>query len=155
MNKFRDPLKEKISAIAEQIVGSHDAFLIDVTVRGPQQGRIVEIFIDNDSGVTSDLCASVSRQIGTRLNTEHIAPERYFLVVSSPGTDRPLRFLRQYRKHIGRNLSVKFREGGMSRKLEARLTGIADASIFIEEAGGAVREIQYNDIAEARVLTAL
>jgi len=154
MDKFRESLKEKISGLAEPVIGSHGAFLIDVAVRGSQQGRIVEIFIDNDDGITTELCASVSREIGKRLNEENLDPDRYFLVVSSPGTDRPLIFPRQYRKHIGRDLAVKFKDGESYRKLKARLTGTTDSSIFVEETCGNVLEIQFNDIAEARVLTA-
>jgi ribosome maturation factor RimP len=155
MNKIQGSIEKRIAEIATPVIEMKDAILIDVTVRGSQYGRTIEIFIDNDSGITTDLCASVSREVGKRLDAERIVQGRYYLVVSSPGTDRPLFFLRQYKKHIDRYMSVKFREGVNSRTVIGKLTNITDSSISLEEETGAMSVIQFDSITEAKVLTAL
>jgi ribosome maturation factor RimP len=155
MNRFQESIERKIAEIAAPIIGKHDAFLIDIAVRGSQQGRTIEIFIDNETGMTTDICASVSREVIKHLENELIIHGRYYLVVSSPGTDRPLIFLRQYRKHIGRSLSVKYRDNIDTRVLKGKLTGVTDASIIIQEENGNDCVVQFNNIQEARVLTVL
>ena len=53
------------------------------------------------------------------IETEGLLPQRYKLEVSSPGAERPLTFVRQYAKHIGRELEVKFNDGNTQKgKLE-------------------------------------
>ncbi|MEM9930098.1 MAG: ribosome maturation factor, partial [Bacteroidota bacterium] len=55
--------------------------------------------------------------------------ERYTLNVSSPGVDRPLKFLRQYRKNIGRNLDVTTLEGD---KHTGKLTTVNEDHLILE-----------------------
>ena len=153
MNKFQDSVEKKIAEIAAPVIETQDAFLIDIAVRGSNQGRAIEIFIDNETGVTTELCASVSREIGKCLDGEGILRGRYYLVVSSPGTDRPLVFPRQYRKHIGRSLSVKFRDDSGIRILKGKLREITDISVTISEDNGNERQIRFDMIDEAKVLT--
>jgi ribosome maturation factor RimP len=155
MNRFQESVERKIAEFAAPIIEAHDAFLIDIAVRGSRQGRTIEIFIDNETGVTTDLCAAVSREVGKFLEEDRVFQGRYYLIVSSPGTDRPLVFPRQYRKHIGRTLSIKYRnEAGMSL-MKGKLTSINDVSVTIQEENGTAREIPFNSIVEAKVLTIL
>jgi ribosome maturation factor RimP len=155
MTRFHESIQKRIAEIAAPIIGSHNAFLIDIAVRGSQHGRTIEIFIDNDAGITTELCALMSREVGKGLEVERTIQGRYYLVVSSPGTDRPLVFLRQYKKHIGRCLSVKFQNGESPRTIEGTLKDLTDDSIALEEENGARCVIPFNSIAEAKVHTVL
>ncbi len=63
--------------------------------------------------------------------------------------------MRQYRKHIGRCLSVKFGSGESPRTIEGTLMDVTEDSITIEEKNGARCVIPFDSITEAKVHTAL
>jgi len=80
-------------------------FLIDVMIK---PGNIILVFIDSDQEVNISNCADLSRFIESRLSRD---AEDYELRVSSAGIDHPYRYLRQYRKNIGRKVQVLLKDG--------------------------------------------
>ncbi|MFQ5800050.1 MAG: ribosome maturation factor RimP, partial [Bacteroidota bacterium] len=80
------------------------------------------------------------------------------IVVSSPGLDRPLKYQRQYRRHIGRPLSVRYTYQSMTRNVEGELQGVSDEWIVLKKSvedptrreDEALR-IPFDSIAEAKV----
>ncbi len=103
-------LKEKIIELTEQIIPEHECVLIDVVLRGDSRNRIIEIYVDNEDGITLDDCSLISRKINEGIERDEVIKSKYRLDVSSPGTERPLKYLLQYKKHIGRKLEVDFLE---------------------------------------------
>ena len=99
-------LIESISEIASTILQSIDGYLVDVNVRGERGGSIVEVFVDTDKGITADECAQVNRYVSSELEKQNLISGRYRLEVSSPGLDRPLTMVRQYKKNIGRQVKI-------------------------------------------------
>lgn len=74
-----------------------------------RQGRntLLRIYIDKEKGVNLDDCALVSRQLSAVLDVEDPIQSRYILEVSSPGMDRPLFELAQYKKVIGKKIKIR------------------------------------------------
>jgi ribosome maturation factor RimP len=62
------------------------------------------VILDGDSGITIDDCANVSRAVNESL--EGLVEDQYFLEVSTPGLDHPLKMKRQFEKNKGRKLKV-------------------------------------------------
>lgn len=60
--------------------------------------------------VTVEECAKVSRDLSAVLDVEDVVPGAYTLEVSSPGLDRPLLGLDDYRRFTGRLAKVVMRE---------------------------------------------
>lgn len=125
----------------------HRAHLMEVVLRGKQARPVVEVFIDAEVGVTSDLCSAISRDVGKVLDAIEGFPNMYTLVVSSPGIERPLRFLWQYPKHVGRRLLVKVHDGEHRGILRA----VSEDSIMLESDDGRV-EVPFGTIEESFVL---
>lgn len=99
--------KELITQWVEEVLKGSDAFIYEIRLR---DGDKISVYIDADDGVNIHRCADVSRCIDEQL--EAITPEHpYSIEVSSPGADKPLKFPRQYKKHIGRKLEVKLKDG--------------------------------------------
>ncbi|MDA3944532.1 MAG: ribosome assembly cofactor RimP [Bacteroidetes bacterium] len=96
--------KEEIIQLAEDLLEGTDRFVVDVLVK--PDNRIM-IFMDADSAVTIDHCVELSRYIEQNLDRDE---EDFELRVSSAGLDQPLQLLRQYKKAIGRKVSVKTAE---------------------------------------------
>ncbi len=144
-------LVKAIRDAAGPIIDQHDAYLIDCIVRGERGGRIVEIYIDSDRGITTELCAGVSRDLGSKIDAADLIPGRYRLEVSSPGLDRPLKLPRQYPKNIGRTLKVQYSENGETKTISGLLTTVREASIVVENEKGTPVEIPMNAIGQATV----
>jgi ribosome maturation factor RimP len=58
--------------------------------------------IDREGGVTLDDCERFSRDLEALLDVENPITVSYTLEVSSPGLDRPLRNLNDFKKHTGK-----------------------------------------------------
>ncbi len=144
-------LAEQVRKVVVPIVEGQGAMLIDVAVRGDHGGRVVEIFVDTDEGVTTELCADISRAISRALDATALFQHRYHLVVSSPGMDRPLVFPRQYPKNIGRRMVVKMRGKDGVETIEGELVGADGERIVVRDTGGKEIEIPYAGILEAKV----
>ncbi len=91
--------------------------LVDLRLRGAGQRRSLQIRIDRpDSepgrGVTADDCASVSRDLERWLDETGVLGGRYVLEVSSPGIERPVRWLEHWKRFEGRDVRVRLPERG-------------------------------------------
>ena len=121
-------INEKITSLLETKFleeGFEDCFIIDIVV--PSAKRI-EVYLDSDSGISFGTCARISRYLEAALEEGNFVPEDYKIEVSSPGVTRPLKFPRQYLKHIGRKLKVKTLEG---KEIKGKLTEVNDTGITL------------------------
>jgi ribosome maturation factor RimP len=102
--------REQIIALVEQNLSGSEKFLVDVIIK---PGNKIRVFLDSDREINIDDCAQMSKFIEANVSRE---AEDYELMVSSAGIDHPYKYLRQYRKNIGRQVSVTLKDG-------SRLTG--------------------------------
>jgi ribosome maturation factor RimP len=116
-------LRELVAGGVER-AGAH---LIDLVVRGERGTRVIEVFIDSETGITSDVCSAASREVGQVIDATREIEGGYRLDVSSPGIGRPLTFPWQYRKHIGRSSPAE-RTG--------KLVSVDDTGVTIETGAG-------------------
>lgn len=99
------------------------------------QGRhsLLRLYIDKPDGVNVDDCAQVSRHVSGVLDVEDPIAENYTLEVSSPGMDRPLFTLEQFKRFVGENVSVRLRvpfEG--RRKYSGRLIAVEGDEVVVQ-----------------------
>jgi ribosome maturation factor RimP len=114
---------------------------------------MVEIRIDRRDGesVTVDDCARVSRALEARLDHSGLVSDQYVLQVSSPG-DRPLRTPAEFRRFVGRWVSVLAPEHG--GRFEGRLIevgGVEGAENATFEIEGKQRQVPLASVKEARL----
>lgn len=99
--------KENIKSIAESVIEQAGLFLLDVEIESTD-GKTVWLNVDSESGgVSLDICGRLSKEIGFLLDAHETISGAYRLNISSPGLDRPLSDIRQYRKNIGRTIRIK------------------------------------------------
>jgi ribosome maturation factor RimP len=98
-----------IQTALQEVCASEGATLLETLVRGSNERRIVELYVDKPEGITLDECGSLSERIGELLDAEKVFPAAYRLEVSSPGVSRPLQFSWQYARNVGRLLHVERR----------------------------------------------
>ena len=102
---------EKLKILAEKSLNEFDYFLVDIVIKGEKKNKIVEIFVDNISGVDLDTLGLISKDIWSLMDAAGIASDFSKINVSSPGINKPFVDPRQLIKHKGRNLSVVMNNG--------------------------------------------
>jgi ribosome maturation factor RimP len=94
--------KEKVNTVlAEALLDKPSVFLIDLIITDAFK---VIVTLDGDNGVVLQDCIDVSRAIENNIDREE---QDFSLEVASVGVGSPLKFVRQYKKNIGRTLIVK------------------------------------------------
>jgi len=145
-------VSQALYSLVESCVTRRGAQVIDLVIRGEKGTRVVEVFIDAEQSVTSDLCTQVAREISEMLDDRLLIDGPYRLTVSSPGLDRPLSFPWQYGKHLGRMMQIRVREGDSTRVLQGALAAAQEDGIELRPAGHQEAiHIPFEDILEARV----
>src|SRR5687768_1595144 len=119
-----------------------------VDVESSRSG-LLRVFIDSPAGITVEDCARVSNHLSRALAVEGIDYER--LEVSSPGLDRPLKRIDDYRRFAGRDASIRLKlpiDG--RRRFDGRLVGVED-DVVVLEVDGQRQRLAFADIDRARL----
>ena len=107
---MNNPVVEKIRAYADELLPSMGLELFDIQFRREGHGWVLRLFIDREEGVSLEDCSLVSREISDYLDVEDVIEQSYFLEVSSPGLERPLRSLEDFKRFCGQKARIKLRE---------------------------------------------
>jgi ribosome maturation factor RimP len=113
-------LVETARQLVEPLLESLGFELVDCEYAGAGGRGVLRFYIDKPGGVSVDDCATVSRQVSALLDVEDVVPSRYYLEVSSPGLERPVRKPRDFERFIGRRLRIRTRRPVDGRR---RFTG--------------------------------
>ena len=127
--------------------------LADLRIGGTPSRPLVQVRIewppsDPPRPLTVEDCAVASRALETWLDQGGPLGSRYVLEVSSPGMDRPLRWLRHWQRFVGREVYAKLASG----RVRARIVAVPDPdTVVLEPAGGEARPVKLADIRDARL----
>jgi ribosome maturation factor RimP len=144
-----DSLNQKIHQIASESAKNNNLFLVDIIFRGTTNNPVIEVFIDGEESVSANKCAAVSNEI-KKLIDEGNFYKSYRIDVSSPGVDRPLKYIWQYPKHIDRAFEIKYKTDEGSKSLVGKLVNIEeDVLTFLDKSE---IKVKFEDIINAKVL---
>lgn len=147
-------IAERVGELAARVAAGLGLELVHVEVaRGSGRGAtIVRVFIDKSEGVGHEDCARVSFELGTLLDVEDFIAAAYTLEVSSPGLERGLYKLDDYRRFIARMAKLKTRQPvGGQRNFRGLIVGVEDQEIvFDDRTSGQVR-IPFEAIVKANL----
>lgn len=142
-------LQHKIEEIAAPFLQNIDAFVVDIQVIQNNQKKIVQLFIDTDTGITISQCSEISRQISAALELQNVITGPYVIEVSSPGLKKPLKLLRQYRKNVGRQFKVRFKKDDQIQEIIAKLMNIDETTLMFASEKNESYAIPFNEIIES------
>jgi ribosome maturation factor RimP len=133
--------------------------IFDVQFRREAPGMVLRIQIDRpgpaataDDSVSVDDCAHVSRELSAILDVEDVVPSAYTLEVSSPGLDRPLRRLDDYRRFAGRLAKLVMREKVDGQGFfRGKLAGVDGTDVLIEADDGKTHRVPLGAITRANL----
>ncbi len=145
-------ITERIREILAPVLDQLNLELVEITLRVEGGRWILRVTIDREEGVQVQHCTAVSRELSVHLDVEDLIPVKYYLEVSSPGLDRPLRDESDFERFTGRLVKIKTsRSVGGRRKINGTIQGIEDGvvSILLEE--DVQLEVPVEDISSARL----
>lgn len=131
---------EQVRTVAARVAASYGLDIFDVQFRREAAGMVLRIQIDRpgpaataEDSVSVDDCAVVSRDLSAVLDVEDIVPTAYTLEVSSPGLDRPLRTVDDFRRFAGRRAKLVMREAVDGQTfLKGQLGGVEGDRVVID-----------------------
>ena len=97
---------ETVTDLVTPILDDYHFELVDVEFVKEVQSWYLRVFIDKPEGITIDECALVSDQLSAKLDSTDPIPQAYYLEVSSPGAERPLKKEKDYERALGKYVHV-------------------------------------------------
>ena len=148
-------VEAKISQIVESAVEEMGFSLVRVLFsRGQAGSSQLQIMAEpkEDRDMTVEDCQRISRHVSVLLDVDDPISGAYILEVSSPGVDRPLTRLADYKRFEGELAKIKLRlmcDG--RRRFHGRIGGLTDAGLVILETSFGRFEFAFDDIDIGRI----
>lgn len=105
-----------VNKIVEQSLEDKEFELVDVEFVKEGPNNFLRIYIDKPGGITIDDCQIVSELINNKLDEIDPIEQSYFLEVSSPGLDRPLKTDKDLKRNLGKDVELKFYQSVKGKK---------------------------------------
>ena len=98
---------EVVEELVTPILNENELELVDIEYVKEGKNWFLRVYIDKDNGIDIEECGIVSERLSEKLDAIDPIPHNYFLEVSSPGAERPLKKEKDYQKAIGKNVFIK------------------------------------------------
>ncbi|MCU1373058.1 MAG: hypothetical protein JWO68_344 [Actinomycetia bacterium] len=139
---------ERIAELVEPILLGRGHELYDVELTG----STVRVLVDHEGGVALDDLEQLAREISTVLDEADPLPDRFFLEVSSPGLERPLRRPDHYQSAVCSKVKVKTHASvDGERRVDGTLATADDDGFTVDTEAGP-RTLGYDDVERARTV---
>lgn len=150
--------KDVIKVVEELVMPILDEIkleLVDIELKKEGKNWFLRVYIDSEKGVDIEDCGTVSGRLSDRLDETDPIPQAYFLEVSSPGAERPLKKEKDIEKAVGKNIHVTLYEPIEGEKaFEGKLVAFDgnELSIATKQKTRTVEvKVSYQKVASARL----
>jgi ribosome maturation factor RimP len=144
---MKNEMTQQIAELVRPSLAHLGVELVGIQWSGLGRGAVLRLVIDREGGATLDDCERVSKAAGAVLDAYDPIDSQYRLEVSSPGEERPLRSLDDWRNALGRRVNVRLRSGDGERVVEGRLVSVSSG----RDAAGGAAEIETRDKRRTRL----
>ncbi|MGE7822930.1 ribosome maturation factor RimP [Paenibacillus sp. NPDC093718] len=144
-------IKTTVEEMVQPYLDEHGFELVDVEYVKEGSNWFLRVFVDKDGGIDIDDCGLISEYLSQKLDENDPIPTAYFLEVSSPGAERPLKKKEDVTKSVGKNVFVTVYEpiNGL-KEFEGKLESFDNEELVIQT----VKKqyvIPYAKVASARL----
>ena len=138
---------EDIKKECEPIIENLGYDLVDLEYIKEDANNYLRFYIGKRGGVSIDDCQKVSELVSDKLDELDPIDDSYYLEVSSPGLDRPLKTDKDLDRNIGYDVELSFYRAinGMKKQV-GNLKSYNDEYIVIEDVKGNDQKIDRSDI---------
>jgi ribosome maturation factor RimP len=152
----RFDVKTELEVVVTQSLAALGFDLVELMVKGSKRRPVFDVRIEKEGGeaVSVNDCAQVSRALETSLDALGEKLGDYVLEVSSPGVERSLRRPQDWKRFVGRSVSVL--SPVLSGRHEMELLGVegedgAEVALLRNKQGSDIR-VPLADVKEARLV---
>ena len=143
---------EKIAEIGKKAAADKGVEFVHSEIAGARRNLTVRVYIDKEGGVSIEDCTEVSRAMEEVLDADDLIPTAYVLEVSSPGLERGLYTLDDYRRFTGKKAKVKAEAGIKGQtNFTGRIVGVEDDEIVFEDKTSGPVRIPFSQIEKANL----
>jgi len=150
---------EQVKQLIEPILTERSLTLFDLEFVREGKENFLRVYIDKEGGVDLTECSIVSEKLSEKLDENDPIEGTYFLEVSSPGAERPLKTEQDFQDHIDRNIYVSlYVHIDGEKEYEGILTDFSEGFATIEyKFKHTKKEVQipFDKIAKARLAVML
>ncbi|MBB5323635.1 ribosome maturation factor RimP [Anoxybacillus tepidamans] len=152
-------MSKKVTEVVEELVAPilNDMNLELVDIEYVKEGKnwFLRVFIDSEQGIDIEQCGVVSEKLSEKLDAVDPIPYNYFLEVSSPGAERPLKKAADFERAVGKNVYIKTYEPIEGEKeFEGELADFDGQTVTVavkQKTRKKLIQIPYEKIASARL----
>lgn len=143
---------EKIEKIVTPVVNEMGLSLADIEYMQDGGYWYVRIYVENLNGeITLEECAAISGKIDE--DVDKLIEQRFFLEVSSPGIERPLKKIEDFIRFKGEKIKVSLKHKINDKKsFEGIITECKDNIIFLEIEEENIVEIPFSEVKKANII---
>ncbi len=148
---------QTVTDLVTPIVDEYGFELVEVEFVKEGKSWYLRVFIDKEGGIDIEECALVSEQLSEKLDNvdPDPIPQAYFLEVSSPGAERPLKKEKDYEKALGGYIHISLYQAVQDEKVYEGFLESFDENQLTLKVRIKTREKQItfdrNNIAKARL----
>jgi ribosome maturation factor RimP len=143
-------IKSIVEEMLESFLAEGGFELVDVEYVKEGSNWFLRVFVDKEGGIEIDDCGRISEYLSGKLDEKDPVPNAYFLEVSSPGAERPLKKAEDYRRAVDKNVFVTTYEpiDGL-KEFEGKLVSYDEDALVVQTAKKKIN-IPLNKVASAR-----
>jgi ribosome maturation factor RimP len=148
-------LSQHVITVTEELVApileEENLELVEIEYKKEGSNWFLRVYIDKEDGVDIEDCGRVSEKLSKKLDEVDPIPGAYFLEVSSPGAERPLKKERDFERAVGKHVHVTTYEPINGAKVfEGELVSYNGEQLEIKEAKASTI-IPCDKVASARL----
>ncbi|WP_424445695.1 ribosome maturation factor RimP [Paenibacillus xerothermodurans] len=146
-----EQIKSVVESLLQPYLDENGIELVDVEYVKEGSNWFLRVYVDKEGGIDIDDCGRVSEYLSEKLDEKDPIPSAYFLEVSSPGAERPLKKAQDYHKAVGEHVFISTYEpvNGL-KEFEGTLLFFDDETVEVE-VGKKRHQIPFNKVASGRL----
>lgn len=126
---------ETVTELVLPIVEEQNFELVEVEFVKEGKSWFLRVYIDKEGGIDIEECALVSEMLSEKLDAldPDPIPQAYFLEVSSPGAERPLKAEKDYQKALDKYIHVSLYQAiDGEKQFEGFLTSLNEEQLVLK-----------------------
>lgn len=145
-------IKSTVTELVNPYLQEHGFELVDIEYVKEGSNWFLRVYVDKEEGhIDIDDCGRISEYLSARLDESDPITDAYFLEVSSPGAERPLKKPADFQKAVGKHVFITTYEpvDGL-KEFEGTLESYGEEALVVK-VGKKTYTIPSGKVASARL----
>ncbi len=143
-------LKQQISNLIERPLTEEGYELAEVVLSRFKANVTLRLSVYGEKGVTLEACARLSRMVSELIEETEMFKDGFALEVSSPGLDRPLTTVRDFKFRVGEKVRITFADR-KRKKVAGEIVSVSDGAVEFRNDDGEF-SVPFEEIEKARII---